>query len=67
MAELPEIHLESVIIQLEGFTIEEIEDIVGYIRSVEDHRTTRDVFIVLDDPTLTLAEGARLIEKLYPP
>lgn len=65
---MPELHEPmSVTINLTGFTIEEIEDIVGYIRSVEDHRPTRDVFIVLDDPTLTLAEGARLIEKLYPP
>lgn len=67
MPELPEIPIESVTIQLKGFTIEEIEDIVGYIRSVEDHRPTRLVFIVLDTPTLTVEEGAKLVRKLYPP
>lgn len=57
----------SVTINLTGFTIEEIEDILGYIRSMEDHRPTRVVFIVLDSPTLTLEEEAMLVRKLYPP
>lgn len=65
---MPELHEPmSVTINLTGFTIEEIEDIVGYIRSVEDHRPSRLVFIVLDSPTLTLEEEAMLVMKLYPP
>jgi len=67
MPELPKIPIESATIRLKGFTLEEIEDIVGYIRSVEDHRPDRLIFIALNTPTLTVEEGARLVRKLYPP
>lgn len=67
MSKLPKIPIESVNIQLKGFTIEEIEEVIAYIRSVEAHRPTRFVFIALDTPTLTMEEGAKLVKKLFPP
>jgi len=53
-------------IHLEGFNIEELKDIIGYIRSVEAFRPTRLVWVKLEDPDMSLEEARRLLKELWP-
>ncbi len=53
-------------IDLRGFTLEELKDIIGYLRSVEDHRTSRLIHVMLDTPDLNSLEAGRLIHELWP-
>ena len=62
----PKRGIKSVDIRFEGFTFEELKDIIGYIRSVEAHKPTRLVFVMLDTPDLTPEEAQKHIEELWP-
>ena len=62
----PEHMIRGVEIRLEGFTMEELKDIVGYIRSVEAHRKSRRVLVNLDVPDDSMGEAFRRILELWP-
>ena len=53
-------------ISLGGFNMEELKDIVGYIRSVEAFRPTRLVWVKMEDPGMSLEEARRLLNELWP-
>ena len=53
-------------IHLQGFNMEELKDIIGYIRSVEAHRTSRIVLVNFDAPDDTAEEAMRRILELWP-
>ena len=53
-------------IHLKGFTMEELKDIVGYIRSVEAFRPTRLVFIELEEHDMSEEEARRLVLEIWP-
>ena len=53
-------------IHLEGFNMEELKDIIGYIRSVEAFRPTRLVWVKMEDPDMSLEEARRLLKELWP-
>ena len=53
-------------IHLEGFNMEELKDIIGYIRSVEAFRPTRLVWVKMEDPDMSLEEATRLLKELWP-
>lgn len=46
--------------------MEELKDIIVYIRSVEDHRTSRFVHFMLDVPDAEPHDALRLIHELWP-
>jgi len=46
--------------------MEELKDIIGYIRSVEAFRPTRLVWVKLEDPDMSLEEAKRLLKELWP-
>ncbi|MBA7675655.1 hypothetical protein ES703_83891 [subsurface metagenome] len=58
--------IESVKIELRGFTLEELKDIIVYLRSVEDHRASRFIHVMMDTPDLNPIEAERLIHELWP-
>lgn len=53
-------------IHLQGFNMEELKDIIGYIRSVEAHRTSRVVLVNLDAPDDNAEEALRRMLELWP-
>jgi len=53
-------------IHLEGFTMEELKDIIVYIRSVEAHRESRLVKVSLDVPDDSVMEALSRILELWP-
>ena len=63
---MTEVGIESVKIDLRGFTLEELKDIIVYLRSVEDHRASRLINVMLDTPDLNTLEAERLIRELWP-
>ncbi len=63
---MTEVGIESVKIDLRGFTLEELKDIIVYLRSVEDHRASRLIHVMLDTPDLKPLEAERLIHELWP-
>lgn len=63
---MTEAGIESVKIELRGFTLEELKDIIVYLRSVEDHRASRLIHVMLDTPDLEPLEAERLIRELWP-
>ena len=60
----PENRIRWVDIRLEGFTMEELKDIIGYIRSVESHRESRLVKVNIDASGDDLNEAMRRILEL---
>ena len=62
----PEHKIRGVEIRLEGFTMEELKDIIGYIRSVEAHRETRKIIVAMDVPDDSMGESFRRILELWP-
>jgi len=58
--------INSVNIRLEGFTLEELKDIIGYIRSVEAHRESRMIKVSLDVPDDSIEEALRRLRELWP-
>ena len=46
--------------------MEELKDIIGYIRSVEAFRSTRLVWVKMEDPDMSLEEARRLLLELWP-
>ena len=62
----PENRIRGVDIHLEGFTMEELKDIIGYIRSVESHRESRLVKVNIDASSSDLNEAMRRILELWP-
>jgi len=62
----PENRIRWVDIRLEGFTMEELKDIIGYIRSVESHRESRLVKVNIDASGDDLNEAMRRILELWP-
>ena len=58
--------IKNVRISLEGFNMEELKDIIGYIRSVEAFRPTRMVWVKMEDPDMSLEDAKRLILELWP-
>lgn len=62
----PEKRIRGADIRLEGFTTEELKDIIGYIRSVEAHRESRLVLVNLDVPDDGVGEAIRRILELWP-
>jgi len=62
----PEHKISRVNICLEGFTMEELKDMIGYIRSVEAHRESRIVFVTFDVPDDSMGEAWRRILELWP-
>lgn len=62
----PKKQIDTVDIQLKGFTVEELKDIIGYLRSVEDHRPTRFIFVNLDMRDQEQEEAEKLIKELWP-
>ncbi|GAH27968.1 unnamed protein product [marine sediment metagenome] len=58
--------LVEVDIHLEGFTMEELKDIIGYIRSVEAHRESRKIMVNIDAPDNNLNESLRRLQELWP-
>jgi len=53
-------------IHLKGFTMEELKDIIGYIRSVEAHRESRVVFVNIDAPDDNVEKAMNKILDLWP-
>jgi len=53
-------------IHLKGFTMEEVKDIIGYIRSVEAHRESRFVFVNIGDPDDNAEKALNEIRYLWP-
>ena len=53
-------------IRLEGFTMEEIKDIIGYISSVEAKRKSRLVLVNLDVPEDGADEALKRLIELWP-
>ncbi len=53
-------------IHLKGFTMEEIKDIIGYIRSVEAHRESRVVLVNIDAPDDNVEKALKDIMYLWP-
>ncbi len=62
----PEKKIKGVDISLKDFTMEELKDIIGYIRSVEAHRESRIVHINLDAPDDDVEEALSRILELWP-
>ncbi len=58
--------IKGVNIHLEGFNMEELKDIIGYIRSIEAFRLTRLVWVKLEDPDMSMKEAKRLLLELWP-
>ena len=58
--------IKGVNINLEGFNMEELKDIIGYIRFVEAFRPTRLVWVKMEDPDMSLEEARRLLNELWP-
>lgn len=46
--------------------MEELKDIIGYIRSVEAHRESRIVFVNFDVPNDSVGEALRRLLELWP-
>jgi len=57
--------IKGVDIHLEGFNMEELKDIIGYIRSVEAFRPTRLVWVKMEDPDMSLEEARRVLKELW--
>lgn len=53
-------------IHLKGFNMEELKDIIGYIRSVEAYRTSRIVLVNFDAPDDNVEEALRRMLDLWP-
>ena len=53
-------------IHLQGFNMEELKDIIGYIRSVEAFRPSRIVLVNFDAPDDNAEEALRRIMELWP-
>lgn len=62
----PEHRIKGVEIRLEGFTMEELKDIMVYMRSVEAHRESRKIIVAMDVPDESMGEAFRRILKLWP-
>ena len=62
----PEKKIKGVDIHLKGFNMEELKDIIEYIRSVEAHRKSRVVLVNLDAPDDDVEEAFRRILNLWP-
>ena len=62
----PEHSIRGVEIRLENFTMEELKDIIGYMRSVEAHRESRKIIVVMDVPDDSMGESFRRILELWP-
>jgi hypothetical protein len=62
----PENRINRADIHLEGFTVDELRDIIGYIRSVEAHRESRVVIVNVDAPESSLKEALKGIGELWP-
>lgn len=62
----PEHRIKGVEIHLEGFTMEELKDIIGYMRSVEAHRESRKIIVAMDVPDDSMGESFRRILELWP-
>jgi len=62
----PEHRIKGVEIRLEGFTMEELKDIIGYMRSVEAHRESRKIIVAMDVPDDGMGESFRRILELWP-
>jgi len=58
--------IKGVKIHLEGFNMEELKDIIGYIRSVEAFRPTRLVWVKMEDPDMSMEEAKRMLLDLWP-
>ena len=63
---IPEQRINGVDIHLEGFTMEEIKDIIGYISSVEANRKSRLVLVNLDTPEDGTDEALKRLLELWP-
>ena len=46
--------------------MEELKDIIGYIRSVEAHRESRKIMVNIDAPDNNLNESLRRLQELWP-
>ena len=62
----PEKKIKGVDIHLKGFTMEELNDIIGYIRSVEAHRKSKIVLVSIDAPEDNAEEALSRILDLWP-
>ena len=62
----PEEIIDNVLVSLRGFTVAEIKDIIGYMRSVEAFRPSRFIFVQLEDPDMSLEEARILVTELWP-
>ena len=58
--------IKGVDIHLKGFTMEELKDIIGYIRSVEAHRESRVVLVKIVAPEDNTEEALSRILDLWP-
>ncbi len=58
--------IKGVDIHLKGFTMEELKDIIGYIRSVEAHRESRVVLVKIVAPEDNTEEALSRILNLWP-
>jgi len=58
--------VKSLEIHLEGFTLEELGDIIAYISSVEANRPTRVIYAKLDAPELDVEELKHLLKEIWP-
>lgn len=58
--------IKNVLVSLSGFNKEEIKDIIGYMRSVEAFRSSRVIFVNLEDPDMSEEEAMRLLKELWP-
>ncbi len=62
----PENKIKGVDIHLKGFNMEELKDIIGYIRSVEAHRESRVVLVNFFAPEDNVEEALSRILELWP-
>ncbi len=62
----PENKIKGVDIHLKGFTMEELKDIIGYIRSVEAHRESRVVLVNIVAPEDNTEESLSRILEMWP-
>ena len=58
--------IKGVDIHLKDFTMEELKDIIGYIRSVEAHRESRVVLVKIVAPEDNTEEALSRILLLWP-
>lgn len=59
--------IRAIDIHMTGFTVEEMRDVLGYIRTVEAHRPSRLVYVKMDTPELSVKEAKELLREIWPP